>query len=86
MLTARPTDPAAPLKVALMSCAHTHASSYASTLDARADIYLVVADPDGYGDVVATRIVGSYQEAWDSTAGSIEGAQPPELPAPDECV
>ena len=66
MLTARPTDPAAPLKVALMSCAHTHASSYASTLDARADIDLVVADPDGYGDVVATRIVGSYQEAWEA--------------------
>ena len=29
MLTARQIDPTAPLKVALMSCAHTHAVGYA---------------------------------------------------------
>ncbi|MFC6850763.1 glutamate ABC transporter substrate-binding protein [Aquipuribacter hungaricus] len=29
---------------------------------------------------------GRYLEAWESTAGSIEGAQAPELPAADECV
>lgn len=69
MLTARPTVPAdsaapAPLKVALMSCAHTHAVSYASLLGARAEVDLVVADPDGYGDVRGVRVVPSYEAAW----------------------
>ena len=62
MLTS--TDTAAPLKVALMSCAHTHAGSYAALLDGREDVQLVVADPDGFGDVQASRVVGSYDEAW----------------------
>lgn len=62
MLTS--TDTAAPLKVALMSCAHTHAGSYAALLDGREDVQLVVADPDGFGDVQASRVVGSYEEAW----------------------
>jgi len=53
-----------PLKVALMSCAHTHAVGYASQLQARPDVDLVVADPDGYGDVTGPAVVGSYQEAW----------------------
>ncbi|GAA1488906.1 Gfo/Idh/MocA family protein [Brachybacterium sacelli] len=65
MLNQSPT-PAAPLRIALMSCAHTHAGSYAARLDPRADVDLVVADPDGYGDVEARRVVGSYQEAWDA--------------------
>lgn len=56
----------APLKVALMSCAHTHAVGYAGELEARADVDLVVADPDGYGDVHAARVVGSYEEAWNA--------------------
>ena len=69
MLTPPPTDPAttpadpqpaAPLKVALMSCAHTHAVSYASQLGGRTDVELVVADPDGYGDVRGERVVPSY--------------------------
>ncbi|PWH07100.1 gfo/Idh/MocA family oxidoreductase [Brachybacterium endophyticum] len=56
---------ARPLRIALMSCAHTHAAGYAGLLDAREDVDLVVADPDGFGDVRARRVVGSYQEAWD---------------------
>ncbi|WP_193105446.1 Gfo/Idh/MocA family protein [Brachybacterium sp. FME24] len=64
MLTASPTT--GTLKIALMSCAHTHAGAYASRLEAKADIDLVVADPDGYGDVQGTRLVGSYQEAWNA--------------------
>ena len=55
----------APLRVALMSCAHTHAIGYAQLLEARADVDLVVADPDGFGDVHGVRIVDSYDEAWD---------------------
>jgi predicted dehydrogenase len=50
--------------VALMSCAHTHAIGYAQLLEARADVDLVVADPDGFGDVHGVRIVDSYEEAW----------------------
>ncbi|MEE1618598.1 Gfo/Idh/MocA family protein [Brachybacterium sp. J153] len=55
---------AEPLRVALLSCAHTHAAGYAALLDAREDVDLVVADPDGFGDVTAQRVVGSYDEAW----------------------
>lgn len=57
------------LKIALLSCAHTHAAAYAGILAARGDIDLVVADPDGFGDVPAERVVGSYQEAWDAFDG-----------------
>ncbi|GAA4520199.1 Gfo/Idh/MocA family oxidoreductase [Brachybacterium paraconglomeratum] len=68
MLTARPTDPAghaAPaLKIALMSCAHTHAVGYAAQLGARTEVDLVVADPDGYGDVRGVRVVPSFEDAW----------------------
>ena len=64
MLTAREIDPSTPLKVALMSCAHTHAVGYAGLLEARADVDLAVADPDGYGDVRGERVVPSYEEAW----------------------
>lgn len=72
MLTAPDQEPAssadaartAPLRVALMSCAHTHAAGYAQLLEAREDVDLVVADPDGYGDVRGVRVVGSYDEAW----------------------
>ena len=64
MLTADPTAPHAPLTVALMSCAHTHAGSYAALLEARPDVDLVVADPDGYDDVRGVRVVPSYEEAW----------------------
>ena len=69
MLTAPSSTPdasAAPLRIALMSCAHTHAGAYAAQLGPRADVDLVVADPDGFGDVSAERVVGSYQEAWDA--------------------
>ena len=66
MLTARQIDPTAPLKVALMSCAHTHAVGYAGLLEARADVDLVVADPDDYGDVRGVRVVPSYEAAWDT--------------------
>ena len=60
MLTTAPT-----LKIALLSCAHTHAGGYAALLAGREDVDLVVADPDGFGDVHAPVVVGSYQEAWD---------------------
>src|SRR5699024_4255013 len=40
------------------------AVGYASQLQARPDVDLVVADPDGYGDVTGPAVVGSYQEAW----------------------
>ncbi len=66
MLTAHPQDPAAPLKVALMSCAHTHAAAYAAQLRPRADVELVIADPDGFGDLQGEDVVGSYEEAWDA--------------------
>ena len=66
MLTTRTIDPATPMKVALMSCAHTHAVGYAGLLEARADVDLVVADPDGYGDVRGVRVVPSYAAAWDA--------------------
>src|SRR5699024_787267 len=66
MLTADPTARPAALKVALMSCAHTHAAGYAALLEAREDVDLVVADPDGYDDVHGVRVVRSYQEAWDA--------------------
>lgn len=56
----------APLRLALMSCAHTHAASYAGLLEVRADVDLVVADPDGFGDVPAARVVASYEEAWEA--------------------
>ena len=66
MLTARQIDPTAPLKIALMSCAHTHAVGYAGLLEARADVDLVVADPDDYGDVRGVRVLPSYDAAWDA--------------------
>ena len=66
MLTETPAAPLRPLRIALMSCAHTHAGAYTARLDPRADVDLVVADPDGYGDVAAERVVGSYQEAWEA--------------------
>ncbi|MDN6400011.1 MAG: Gfo/Idh/MocA family oxidoreductase [Brachybacterium sp.] len=68
MLTARTIDPADPMKVALMSCAHTHAAGYASQLEARADVDLVAADPDGYGDVRGVRVVPTYDAAWNAWA------------------
>ena len=64
MLTASPTP--GTLKIALMSCAHTHAGAYAARLEPRADIDLVVADPDGFGDVQGVTVVGSYDEAWNA--------------------
>jgi predicted dehydrogenase len=64
-----PHRPDHPLRIALMSCAHTHAAGYAALLDARADVDLVVADPDGFGDVRAQRVVGSYAEAWEAWDG-----------------
>ena len=74
MLTAHDQDPAAPsaaapLKIALMSCAHTHAAAYAAQLAPRADVELVVADPDGFGDLHGARVVGSYEEAWNTWPG-----------------
>ena len=61
------------LNVAILSCAHSHAGAYAGILDARSDIRLVVADPDGFGDVrvsgADSRIVGSYEEAWEAFEG-----------------
>lgn len=83
MLTAPPTGPArptgpadstgpngaaAPLRIALMSCAHTHAVGYAALLEARADVDLVVADPDGFGDVRGVRVVPTYEDAWNAWA------------------
>jgi len=64
MLTASPST--GTLKIALMSCAHTHAGAYAARLEPRADIDLVVADPDGFGDVQGVTVVGSYDEAWNA--------------------
>lgn len=57
------------LKIALLSCAHTHAAAYAGILGAREDVELVVANPDGFGDVPAPRVVGSYEEAFDAFPG-----------------
>ncbi|MGP5078821.1 Gfo/Idh/MocA family protein [Brachybacterium alimentarium] len=67
MLTASPTTDT--LKIALMSCAHTHAGAYAARLEAREDIDLVIADPDGFGDVRGVSVVGSYDEAWNAWPG-----------------
>lgn len=59
-----------PLKIALMSCAHTHAAGYAANLAARPDVELVIADPDGFGDVTAADVpvLASYEEAWEHWA------------------
>jgi predicted dehydrogenase len=64
------------LKVAVMSCAHTHAAGYAGYLSGREDVDLVVADPDGFGDVTVARgsVVGSYEEAWEHWAGGPDGS------------
>lgn len=53
------------LRVAMLSCAHTHAAGYAALLAARTDVDLVVADPDGFGDVTSGTVVGSYSEAFE---------------------
>ncbi|MBB5832928.1 Gfo/Idh/MocA family protein [Brachybacterium aquaticum] len=58
-----------PLRIALLSCAHTHAATYAALLEARDDVELVVADPDGYGDVQGVRVVAGYEEAWEAWPG-----------------
>jgi len=68
-----PGQDLAPLRVALMSCAHTHAAGYAALLEARADVDLVVADPDGYGDVRGVRVVSSYDTAWQAWGDGAEG-------------
>jgi predicted dehydrogenase len=65
-------DRTSPLRVAVLSCAHTHAAGYAALLEGRDDVELVVADPDGFGDVHAGTVVGSYQEAWDFWADGPE--------------
>lgn len=67
-----PADETRPLRVAVMSCAHTHAAGYAALLEAREDVALVVADPDGYGDVTAGRVVRTYDEAWDAFDGPLD--------------
>ncbi|UEJ81485.1 Gfo/Idh/MocA family oxidoreductase [Brachybacterium halotolerans subsp. kimchii] len=69
-----------PLRIALLSCAHTHAAGYAALLDARGDVDLVVSDPDGFGDVHVSersRLVGSHEEAldaWADGSGAADGA------------
>ncbi|WP_152354535.1 Gfo/Idh/MocA family protein [Brachybacterium subflavum] len=68
--------PDRPLRIALLSCAHTHAAGYAALLDAREDVDLVVSDPDGFGDVRVSdrsRIVGSHEEALDAWGGGTTG-------------
>ncbi|MCG7308895.1 Gfo/Idh/MocA family protein [Brachybacterium sp. ACRRE] len=65
-----------PLRIALLSCAHTHAAGYAALLDAREDVDLVVSDPDGFGDVHVSersRIVGSHEEALDAWSDGPDG-------------
>lgn len=52
------------LTIAILSVAHVHAAGYAALLDQREDVRLIVADPDGFGDVTAGETVGSYEEAW----------------------
>ena len=64
--------PDRPLRIALMSCAHVHAAAYAQLLGAREDVELVVADPDGYGDVPAQHLVPSYEEAWEALSGPLD--------------
>lgn len=61
--------PASKMKVAVLSAAHVHAASYVSLLAGRDDIDLVLADPDGYGDVEAPRTVGSISEVWTAFNG-----------------
>ncbi len=53
-----------PLKIAIMSCAHPHAAGYTAYLEGREDVDVVVADPDGFADVPAARVVGTVDEAW----------------------
>ncbi|MFE5774450.1 Gfo/Idh/MocA family protein [Brachybacterium sp. NPDC056505] len=70
-----------PLRIALLSCAHTHAAGYASLLDAREDVDLVVSDPDGFGDVHVSersRIVGSHEAAFDSWSDGHGGTHGPD--------
>lgn len=61
-----------PLRVGVMSCAHTHAAAYAGLLGAREDVELVVADPDGFGDVPAERLVVTFDEAWDAFGAPLD--------------
>lgn len=56
---------ARPLRIALMSEAHVHAGSYAHALSHRDDVELIVADPDGYGEITVGERVGTYEEAFD---------------------
>ncbi len=58
-----------PLRIAIMSCAHTHAIAYTALLATREGVDVVVADPDGFGDVTAAPVVRSYDEAWHAWPG-----------------
>jgi predicted dehydrogenase len=62
-----------PLRIALLSCAHTHAAGYAALLEGRDDVDLVVSDPEGFGDVQAARVVGSHEEALDAWPEGADG-------------
>lgn len=62
------------LRVAVLSAAHVHAASYVRLLESRADVDVVLADPDGYGDVQADRIVTSIDEAWTAFGGNAPDA------------
>lgn len=57
------------LRIAVLSAAHVHAQSYVSVLEARTDTDVILADPDGYGDVRARVTVGSYAEVWEAWGG-----------------
>lgn len=65
-----------PLRIAILSFAHTHALSYAQALQARADVELLSADPDGaaapddalrgraLADTLGVAYVDTYDEAF----------------------
>lgn len=62
------------LRVAVLSAAHVHAASYVRLLEARGDVEVVLADPDGYGDVPANRTLSSIEEAWTAFDGEAPDA------------
>lgn len=69
-----PTLAGRALRVAVLSAAHVHAASYVRLLESRADTEVVLADPDGYGDVPAERTVATIDEAWTAFNGEAPDA------------
>lgn len=58
------------LRVAVLSAAHVHAQSYVSLLEARPDVEVLLADPDGYGDVRTRTMTDKYDDVWHAWDGA----------------